>query len=167
MQLYDVSEYRASKNWPYAISAGCVVYRESPRGIEVLLLGREPAHTHNTTKQRAFNIPKGHVSQDETLQQSAVRETEEEAGVTAEIKTYLGALQRHFLHPVHKVKNEKTIHYFAAEWQKDLPVMDSEHDDKVWVLLNEAEKLLGPPNPKDEDEIIRRLKHFLELTDAS
>lgn len=163
MQLYDVDEFRASERWPYAISAGCVVYRHG-EGLEVILLKREPSHSHNITEKPTYNLPKGHVDFNEALEEAAVRETAEEAGVEAEAQTYLGAKFWDITHPVHKIHVEKTVHYFAAQWKADLESIDTEHDEKVWVSLDDAEKLLGPPNPKGEDEIIRRFQKYLELT---
>ncbi|MDQ5913195.1 MAG: hypothetical protein QG659_617, partial [Patescibacteria group bacterium] len=32
MKLYESGEYRASKDWPYAIAAGGIVYRTSGAG---------------------------------------------------------------------------------------------------------------------------------------
>lgn len=159
------NEYRATKNWPYAISAGCVVYRENSGGIEVLLLSRTPDHAYNNTSLDTYNLPKGHVDRTETLEVAALRETEEEAGVTAEITAYLGSSIRIFTHPVHEIENQKTTHYFAAKWLKDLPEIDGEHDGKEWVSLPEAIQLLSK-NPKQEDEIVKRLQDFLELKSA-
>lgn len=161
--MYESNEYRASKNWPYAISAGCVVYRPSKDGFEVLLLKRGAGHPANRMNGDQFNLPKGHVEFDETIEQTAARETAEEAGCEVKVVTYIGSKFWDITHPIYKVHVEKTVHYFAAEWQKDLEGIDSEHDETVWASLDEAEKLLGKPNPKGEDEIVKRLKKFLEL----
>lgn len=164
MLMYESNEYRASKDWPYAISAGCVVYRHSKDGFEVLLLKRGAGHRANRMGGDQFNLPKGHVEHNETIEQSALRETAEEAGCEVKTVTYLGSILWDITHPIHKIHVEKTVHYFAAEWQKDLEGIDDEHDEKVWVSLDEAEKLLGKPNPKGEDEIVKRLKKVLELS---
>jgi len=163
MLMYESNEYRASKNWPYAISAGCIVYRHSENGFEVLLLKRGTGHPANRMDGDQFNLPKGHVEFDETIVQTAARETAEEAGCEVKIVTYLGPKLWDITHPIHKVHVEKAVHYFAAEWQADLEEIDREHDEKVWVGLDEAIKLLGAPNPKGEDEVVKRLKKFLEL----
>lgn len=164
MKLYATNEFRASKDWPYAISAGCAVYREDKGGLEVLLLKREATHSHNPTQEVSYNLPKGHVEFDETIVQAAERETNEEAGVSIHVQTYLGTKFWDTVHPVHHVNVQKTVHYFAALWESDLPSMDAEHDEKVWVSIEEAERLLGAPSPKGEDEIIGRLQQFLERT---
>lgn len=167
MKFYESGEYRATKDWPYAISAGCVIYRYDNDDVTVLLLTRNNKTNswgRNGGQEISYHLPKGHCGLDEGLQQSALRESEEEAGVEAEIITYLGARSDDFVHPNTQLQTHKTIHYFAALWQKDLENKDDEHDDVVWVSLEEAGKLLGPPNPKGEEEAIERLKEFLELT---
>jgi 8-oxo-dGTP pyrophosphatase MutT (NUDIX family) len=164
MLMYESNEYRANKNWPYAICAGCLVYRKTDSGIEVLLLKRNAGHSHNSVDGVTYNLPKGHVDFGETLEQTALRETEEEAGCKVKIQTYLGANYREFNHPKFKVDNKKTIHFFAAEWVSDTQSMDNEHDDREWVYLDKATDLLGGPNFKGEEVIATRLKQFLELS---
>lgn len=166
MLLYEGQEYRASKNWPYAISAGCVVYRKTNDKTEVLILGREPGHSHSLNKNvMNYSLPKGHLNGGDSLEATALRETEEEAGCEVKLTTYLGSTTRTFLHPHHKVKNEKTTHYFAALWQNNSVQMDQEHDSKLWVSPEAAINLLGGPGGlKGEENMISRLKKFLELT---
>jgi 8-oxo-dGTP pyrophosphatase MutT (NUDIX family) len=166
MLLYESNEYRASKDWPYALTAGCMVYRSCETGFQVLLLKRKKGHPNNLVDAVSYNLPKGHVSVSEKLTDTAQRETEEEAGCKVEIKTFLGEIYHEFQHPVHKNFNKKTTLYFAAEWKRDIDKIDEEHDEKVWVDIDDAIRLLGPPNPKGEDEIVQRLKKFLELSSA-
>lgn len=166
MKFYEDGEYRASKDWPYAISAGCVVYRRnSEDSVEVLLLVRDNDHRMAipTRMGKNYNLPKGHIGLEETISQAAKRETEEEAGVKIKLQTYLGSLNTDFIHPAHDMKNQKTIHYFAAEWIEDAATMDSEHSRKVWHSIAEAIELVN--NYKGEEEVIKRLKKFLEVSD--
>lgn len=163
MLLYETNEYRATSQWPYAIAAGCLVYRKQADKIEVLLLEK---HHDGKSSQSSFHLPKGHVEYTEPIEKTALRETEEETGCLVKLKTYVGSLHWKVLHPVHNVNVEKTTHYFIAEWQEDTSAMDGEYDQKHWVSVEEAEKLLGAPNPKGEDKIIRRFKNFLTLTSS-
>ena len=167
MKLYSTSEYRSSKEWPYAVSAGCVVYRMTRGKLEILLLRRAAGHFKNLQDSRSdtYHLPKGHLHIGKTLEETALRETEEEAGVVVELETYLGACTNAYYD--FDMNLEKTIHYFAGRWLKDLPSMDGEHSDKRWVTLGETKKLLGTKNRKREDLIVARLKGFLELTHAA
>lgn len=166
MNISDQKEYRATADWPYSISAGCLVYRSIHSRVEVLLLKRTPNHEFNVLGEDSYNLPKGHVERDETLEQAAIRETAEEAGIEATIAGYLGAIQRQYMHPVYKLQTNKTTHYFGAAVRRELPSIDAEHDEAVWVELDEAVSLLEKI-PKGEDEIAKRLKQFLELTSAA
>lgn len=166
MQLNDSNEYRATKEWPYAISAGCIVFRKIDTKVEVLLLVRDSSKIEwgrSQNQKLSYHLPKGHCGFNETLAQAAVRETQEEAAVEGEVQTYLGARTDIFVHPNTQYPTDKTVHYFALLWKNDLPGMDSEHSSKTWVSIEEAEKLLGKPNPKGEDELIRRFKKYLEV----
>lgn len=166
MQPDDLKEYRATKLWPYHISAGCVVYRLKDGRVEVLLLSRDQASDPQSAGglPTSYHLPKGTVNVNETLAEAAARETNEEAGVEVEIGAYIGSSLNNFNSPVSEMKIEKTTLYFAAQWQKDVDQMDSEHDGRVWTSIDKAEELLGQPNPKGEDEVIRCFKKYLELT---
>ena len=168
MKLYNSNEYRATKEWPYAISAGSVVYRVVDRRPEVLLLKRKVGHSHNPQNIAIYNVPKGHCERNETIEQTAMRETKEETGCTVTLETYLGATLRSYIHPVYNVLIDKTTHYFAGLLQSDGDSMDKEHDSKLWVSANEAIDLLQMTSVKrGEAEIIQRLLRFLELTNAT
>lgn len=64
-------------------------------------------------QERAWSIPKGEVEADEALLGAAVREFEEETGLTAPPPPYadLGALRQ---------RSGKTVHLFAVEGSLDL-----------------------------------------------
>ena len=162
MQLYSTDEYRASKKWPYAVCAGCIVYKQTATGIQVLLLERAAENERTEQDVATYHLPKGHVGFNETLMQTAVREVKEETGCSVEIETYLGALQREY---IYKGDNfNRTFHFFAAALQSEESGMDDEHDGKFWVNPDNAVKLLGKPNPKGEDEVVYRFIQYLELT---
>lgn len=161
MHLYDTDEYRATKDWPYAVCAGCLVYRGSGDNIELLLLKRDADNEISAEDFLTYHLPKGHLKFDETLVDAATREVLEETGAVVDIQTYLGALTKEYAYKG-SVYN-RTFHFFAAQWQSDTSVMDNEHDAREWVPLEEAEELLGQPNPKGEDDIVRRFKKYLEL----
>lgn len=170
MDLYFGDEYRATRDWPYAVSSGCVVFRHEEDGLKVLLLPRDSTKNNwgrDGGLKVSYHLPKGHVGFSETLLEAAERETKEEAGVDLSIKAYLGAREDAFTHPNTKIETIKTVHYFAAEWQGGLSTKDNEHDAPIWVSVDEAVQLLGPPMPKHENEIIERLKKYIELRDAS
>lgn len=168
MKLYKTGEYRASKQWPYAIAAGCVVYRVVANKVDILLLKRAAGDFPQLRDGDidTYHLPKGHIAIGETLEQAAVRETAEEAGCEVEIQTYLGAHVNNYKD--HRgLAQDKIVHYFAGQWRSDLGSIDAEHSDTVWVGAKKALEMIGTSNPKREDELVTRLLAFLELTSAA
>lgn len=84
-------------------SAGTLLYRRGPDGLEVLLV--HPSGPYN--RQAPWSIPKGLPSKDEALEDAARRETEEETGVqVAGPLLPLGSM-------VYR-KSRKEVHCFAG-----------------------------------------------------
>ena len=138
--------YRSRPDWPAHISAGCVVINSDN---QVLLLGRtiEP-----DGRPGGYHLPKGTLEQDETLKQTAERETEEEAGWRVEAYFYLDAISSEFTN-YDGTDCRKTIHYFLAQPLVDCGIFDDEHDSRRFVPAEEAVKLLAMM-PKREDGIV-------------
>ena len=145
----------ASSDIPYGISSGCVVYKNDDDGTQVLLLMR------NRDNKISYHLPKGTVHVDESLEQAAIRETAEEAGIKVDLVTYLGA--KVYQYEFKGKYYDKTFHYYAAEYIKDLGGMDNEHDGKIWINIDEAADLLDKTSPdKKESVFVGRLISFLE-----
>ena len=134
-------------------SAGGIIFRRSEKGLEFLLI--------QDLKNR-WTIAKGHVESGETLEQTALRETAEEAGVEVVVRCYLGSSINEWVS--HQgFQQHKTVHYFAGEWQKDLPSMDQEHSAKLWLPYGEALHVLQKQqNPKREERFLQNLQKYLE-----
>jgi predicted NUDIX family NTP pyrophosphohydrolase len=84
-------------------SAGTLLYRRGPAGLEVLLV--HPSGNYN--RRAPWGIPKGLPDPDEPdLEETARRETREEAGVTAGELVSLGHIDY--------TKSRKRVHCFAG-----------------------------------------------------
>jgi ADP-ribose pyrophosphatase YjhB (NUDIX family) len=95
------------------MSCGAVVWRVTETGLELLLI-KQFSH------KDSWGIPKGHVYNDETLEQCATREVREETGVQVCLDVRLSNIMTHF-------RNEdKTVASWLAQ-----PVGDHEpnHND--------------------------------------
>lgn len=138
---------------PYWISAGGVVYRRSIKGFEFLLLGRTE---ENAT---SYHLPKGTLHIDESLESCAVREIAEEAGVEIVLRAYIGSKNSDFMYK-NMIHHDKTIHYYAAEYQRDTEQMDSEHEFKEWFSYDDAITNLSS-NVKCEQVFVERCMEFI------
>jgi len=91
-------------------SAGILLYRRTPRGLEVLLA--HPGGPFWKGKERgAWSVPKGEVAPGEDPEQAALREFEEETGERPRGPLRpLGAVRQ---------KGGKLVHAWAAEGELD------------------------------------------------
>jgi predicted NUDIX family NTP pyrophosphohydrolase len=137
-----------------AISAGCLVTRETPEGTEVLLV-----HPRRATFQRPlFGIPKGLVEEGEQLEDTARRETYEETGVRVRIRAPLGNVRQ---------KSGKIVHAFwatvdpasagAIDPQGRCRAPDQENDVCRFYPLPKARTLMIPA----QRELLDRLQATL------
>lgn len=81
-------------------SAGCIILKHF-NGIPHILL----AHAAGNWRTKLMGFPKGHVDEGEDRKRAAVRETEEEVGITPDIISYLGSA---------KTKKGKRVHAYLA-----------------------------------------------------
>lgn len=129
-------------------SAGTLLYRIGPNGLEVLLVHA----SGNYNRHKPWSIPKGEPDPGETeLVQVARRETLEEAGVVAGDLTGLGSMQY--------TKSRKTIHAFAGPAPADAePRCASwEIDQARFVPLDEARRILHPEQAVFLDRLVALL----------
>jgi predicted NUDIX family NTP pyrophosphohydrolase len=128
-------------------SAGTLLYRQGPEGLEVLLV--HPSGNYN--RNAPWSIPKGQPNSDGDLEKTARRETLEETGVKAESLVSLG-------HIVYQ-KSRKRVHCFAGLAPADAaPVCASwEVDQARFVPIDEGRKLLH----LDQQVFIDRLLELL------
>lgn len=138
---------------PEAVSAGGVIVRVNANTIEVLLL--------RDKRYDAWTLPKGHVEQGEVLEQAALREINEEAGVTeASVLFELGSFRRY----VEKTQEWKTIHYFLMNTSSDQPLgkYENEYMETQWFPVLQLPKMYLPEQEKviteNRDKIIASIK---------
>jgi predicted NUDIX family NTP pyrophosphohydrolase len=113
-------------------SAGTLLYRNGPEGLEVLLV--HPSGTYN--RRAPWSIPKGEPEEGADLEQTARRETREETGLEAGSLSLLG-------HADYR-KSRKRVFCFAGPAPLDAaPSCASwEVDQARFIPLPEARKLL-------------------------
>jgi predicted NUDIX family NTP pyrophosphohydrolase len=128
-------------------SAGTLLYREGPEGLEVLLV--HPSGPYN--RKAPWSIPKGLPNTEEDLQDAARRETWEETGVRAGELVPLGHMDYR--------KSPKRVHCFAgpAPADADPKPKSWEVDQAAFLPLAKARDLLHP----DQCVFLDRLTQYL------
>jgi 8-oxo-dGTP pyrophosphatase MutT (NUDIX family) len=114
--------------------AGAIVVRlDGPAPLFLLVKARRDP--------RVWIFPKGHVEDGETAEQTALRETQEEAGVIGRILAPLGALEfESGGRPLH-------VEYFLVELLGDAAW--SERRPFVWGTYDETEAKIEFPNARE------------------
>jgi len=145
-----------------AVSAGILLYRRGPRGLEVLLV--HPGGPFWARKDRgAWSIPKGEVGAGEDLLAAARRELAEETGFAAEGPALaLGSIRQASGKVVHAWAIEGDAdpaqlrcNAFEIEWPRGSGKRRSfpEVDRAGWFTVDEAREKLVPA----QVELVERL----------
>jgi 8-oxo-dGTP pyrophosphatase MutT (NUDIX family) len=123
-----------------AVSAGGVVWRRTSEGaVEVVVCGRND--------DRLWCLPKGTPDANETIEQTAVREVEEETGLRVRPGKKLGTISYWF------AANGKRFHKMVHHWLME-PVggnisdHDQEFDTVEWVPIDVAHSMLKYENER-------------------
>jgi 8-oxo-dGTP pyrophosphatase MutT (NUDIX family) len=126
---------RVLSRFPYnrrVTHAGGIVYRSKGSDFQILLV---------TAKRNpgAWIFPKGHIEDGETPEEAALREVEEEAGVTGEL---VGPVGR----PIEfETSTERVrVQYFLVRMTDEWPETDGRK--KRWVPFDDAEEMLAYDN---------------------
>ena len=96
-----------------------------------------------------WSFPKGGVDKGETIEQAALREVKEEAGLECEIIRKLSS--SHYLFKNRKGEaRPKVVHYFLMKATGGRVFTDGDETDEArWCNVEEAEKLLSYQGDKD------------------
>jgi 8-oxo-dGTP pyrophosphatase MutT (NUDIX family) len=103
-----------------------------------------------------WDIPKGHKENGESDMETAIREFEEETGISRkQIKIYRDyefELKYETFEKRYKEKCDKTLVVFLAKLREDVKIKVTEHEDFKWFLWN-------PPHKIQEKSIDPLLKY--------
>jgi 8-oxo-dGTP pyrophosphatase MutT (NUDIX family) len=117
-----------------------------------VLIGRLDRHG-----QLLWSLPKGHIEDGETVEQTAVREVKEETGISAHILQPLGSIDYWFVAERRRV--HKTVHHFLLEAVGgELSDEDVEVTEVAWVPVAELEPKLAYA---DERKLVRKARALL------
>ena len=120
-----------------ATSAGGIVVRFEG-GVPHLVVGRRRRERDGST----WTLPKGTPIPGETLEETALREVEEESGLKVKIVSPLDSINYTFVQRGLRIR--KTVHYFIMEpIGGDLADHDHEFEEVRWIAFAEAPALLS------------------------
>ena len=103
--------------------------------------------------ERIWGLPKGTVEPGETLEETAVREVQEETGIRVRILTPLTEIQYRFYSPRDDANVEKRVVYFLAERVGGRLKPEPGFDDVRWLTRAEALRRLHFENDRN---VVRR-----------
>ena len=118
-----------------AVSAGGVVYRIIDGKIETVLCGRNvPAR---------WALAKGTPDKGESLEETALREVNEETGLEVSIEAPIGSVNYWFSVRAERVRYDKTVHFYLMSYQGgSTDRHDPEFDEVRWFSCEEAARRL-------------------------
>lgn len=122
------------------VSAGGIVYRQTPEGFRFLLVKDPYKH---------WGFPKGHLEEGETPAEAALRETKEEAGLEdVVIAGPIRIIDWHFRFRGQAI--HKFCHFFLMESKSGDPKPQLEEGitDYRWLTLEQALELLSYDNAR-------------------
>jgi 8-oxo-dGTP pyrophosphatase MutT (NUDIX family) len=122
------------------VSAGGIVYRRFPEGFRFLLV-KDP--------YKNWGFPKGHLEDQETPAEAALRETREEAGLDdIEMTGPIRIIDWHFRFRGKAI--HKFCHFFLMESKggDPKPQLDEGITDYVWLSLEQALEKLSYDNAR-------------------
>ena len=139
-----------------AVSAGAILFRDTRGHREYLLLKSRPGD---------WEFPKGGVEGEEELQQTAIREVQEEAGVE-DFRLVDGFREDYsYVFEANGTTIHKTVHLFIARSFEASAELSREHRDMQWRDYEQAINTITQDGPR---EIFERAHQYLdELADKT
>lgn len=135
------------------ISAGGVIYRKTPGGVEVALISVKGG--------KVWGLPKGTAEKGENLARTAHREVKEETGLDGKILSNLGHIEYFFTLRDDSEPRRifKIVYFFLMEYASGVV---TDHDDEVdecrWFPINEAIRLM---KYEDEKGILKKARKLI------
>lgn len=133
-----------------ATSAGAILFRDTRGEREYLLLKSRPGD---------WEFPKGGVEGEEELQQTAIREVTEEAGIE-DFRLIDGFRKEYdYVFEANGKTIHKTVHLFIARSFEASAELSSEHRDMQWRDYEQALNTITQDGPR---EILEDAHDYLE-----
>jgi 8-oxo-dGTP pyrophosphatase MutT (NUDIX family) len=103
-----------------------------------------------------WSMPKGHIEEGETAEQTAMREVAEETGIQGRVLASLGSIDYWFVTEGRRV--HKTVHHYLLRYVGgELSDADVEVTEVAWVPLTELDSRLAYADERRLAEVAGRL----------
>ncbi len=133
-------------------SAGIIPYIIKNNKRLYLLLHYESGH---------WDFPKGQIEKGETKHQAAVRELQEEAGISAEMDNDFEESFSYFFRDRDGTLVKKEVYFFVGKANSEKITLSFEHQDYAWLEFENAITQLTYKNAK---ELLTQANIFLQKT---
>ncbi|WP_099023846.1 NUDIX hydrolase [Mycolicibacterium palauense] len=108
-----------------------------------------------------WSLPKGHIEQGETAEQTAIREVAEETGIEGKVLAALGSIDYWFVTEGRRV--HKTVHHYLLRFSGgELSDDDVEVSEVAWVPLHELPARLAYADERRLAQVAGELIHMLQ-----
>ncbi|MCV7174246.1 NUDIX hydrolase [Mycolicibacterium sphagni] len=108
-----------------------------------------------------WSLPKGHIEQGETAEETAIREVAEETGIRGQVLAALGSIDYWFVTEGRRV--HKTVHHYLMQFSGgELCDEDVEVTEVAWVPVGELPKRLAYADERKLAEIAGELIQLLQ-----
>ena len=114
----------------YEKSCGAVIFRKNKNDVKLLLV-----KNHNG---RHWSFPKGHIEDNETEEDTAIREIKEETNLDVKIMDNFREVSSYC--PFGKIRKE-VVFFLARTISDNIKLQESEIDSFLWVDIEGAKKL--------------------------
>ena len=145
---------------PVERSAGAVIYRETKKGREYLLLHHPDSMNARAAKpvKGHWDFPKGHVEKGEKTEDTVRREVREETGI-AQIEFIAGFKEtiRYFV-KIGEERRLKFVAFFLASTRAKKVTVSFEHQGCAWLPYEEAYRRATYRGAKD---LLEKADRFL------
>ena len=122
-----------------------------PDGQVAALIGRV-----DRRGRMLWSLPKGHIEQGETAEQTAIREVAEETGIQGSVLAALGSIDYWFVTEGRRV--HKTVHHYLMRFlDGELSDEDVEVTEVAWVPLGDLPSRLAYADERKLAEVAGRL----------
>ncbi|WP_222621625.1 NUDIX hydrolase [Pontibacter cellulosilyticus] len=136
------------------VSSGGVAFRKTELGTEIALI--------SVGKPARWQLPKGIVDPGETPETTAVREVQEETGISTELLQKIDTIEYWYVgnKGQQRVRFHKFVHFFLLLYTSgDIEKHDWEVNEARWVSIKEAEQLLAF---KSEKQMVATAREMID-----